>query len=152
MISLGGNTAIGQNGAALMNVSRGEIARRCLLLRCPNCDSGGQFRTWFLLQPACPRCGLKHGGEEGFTLGTTSIGYVVALLLVVLPVCGLVVMNVLSVWIAVLIGIVGSAAISIGLYPVFLGWVLMTYYVSTAEGLPINRPPTEKSPALPPTP
>jgi uncharacterized protein (DUF983 family) len=133
-----------------MNVSRGEIARRCLLLRCPNCDAGGQFRTWFQLHHACPRCGLKHGGEEGFTLGTTSIGYVVALLLVVLPVCALVIFNVLSVWVAVVIGIVGSTAVSIGLYPVFLGWVLMTYYVSTAEGLPVNQPPVEQPP-LPPT-
>ena len=134
-----------------MNVSRAEIAKRCLLLRCPNCDSRGQFRTWFQLQPACPTCGLKHGGEEGFTLGTTSIGYVVALLVVVLPVCALVVLDVLPVWIAVLIGIVGSGAVSIGLYPVYLGWVLMTYYVSTAEALPVNRPPAGNSPLSPPS-
>src|SRR5690348_12004559 len=84
-----------------MNVPRSEIAKRCLLLRCPNCDASGQLRTWFRLHPACPRCGLKHGGEEGFTLGTTSIGYVVAFLFVVLPVCILVVMNLLSVWLGI---------------------------------------------------
>jgi uncharacterized protein (DUF983 family) len=122
-----------------MNVSRGEIAKRCLLLRCPNCNAGGQFRTWFRLHPACPQCGLQHGREEGFTLGTTSIGYVVALLVVVLPVCVLVVLDILPVWLAVIIGIVGSTAVSIGLYPIFLGWVLMTYYLSTAEALPANQ-------------
>jgi uncharacterized protein (DUF983 family) len=122
-----------------MNVSRGEVAKRCLLLRCPNCDSGGQLRSWFRLQPKCPQCGLAHGGEDGFTLGTTSIGYVVAFLLVVLPVCGLVVLNLLSVWLGVVLGIVGSAAVSIGLYPVFLGWVLMMYYAPTAEHLPVNQ-------------
>jgi len=123
-----------------MKVTRGEIAQRCLLLRCPNCNAGGQLRTWFRLHPQCPQCGLVHGGEEGFTLGTTSIGYVVALLLVVVPVCILVVMDVLPVWLAVVIAIFGSVAVTIGLFPVFLGWVLMTYYVSTAEALPANRP------------
>jgi len=131
-----------------MNVSRGEIAKRCLLLRCPNCDAGGQLRSWFSLHPACPGCGLKHGGGDGFTFGTTSIGYVVAFFLVVLPVCVLVVLNVLSVWTGVILGIVGTVIVSVGLFPVFLGWVLMTYYVSTAEALPANqRKPGAPSPA-----
>jgi len=39
----------------------------------------------------------------------------------------------------VLIGIVGSTVVSIGLYPVFLGWVLMMYYIPTAENLPVNQ-------------
>jgi len=122
-----------------MNVPRGEVARRCLLLHCPNCNGRGQLRSWFRLHPRCPHCGLAHGGEDGFTLGTTSIGYVVAFLLVVLPVCALVVLNVLPVWAGVLIGIVGSTVVSIGLYPVFLGWVLMMYYIPTAENLPVNQ-------------
>jgi uncharacterized protein (DUF983 family) len=135
-----------------MKVSRGEIAKRCLLLHCPNCDSGGQLRSWFRLHPQCPRCGLKHGGEDGFTLGTTSIGYVVAFLFVVIPVCGLVVLNLLPVWLGVVLGIVGSAVVSIGLYPVFLGWVLMMYYIPTAESLPANRKkPDEPSRPLPPS-
>jgi len=124
-----------------MNVSRGDIAKRCLLLHCPNCDAGGQLRSWFRLHPACPQCGLKHGGEDGFTLGTTSIGYVVACVLVVVPVCILVVLNIIPVWLGVLIGIGGSVLVTIGLFPVFLGWVLMTYYVSTAEALPVNKLP-----------
>ncbi len=122
-----------------MKIERTEIAKRCLLLRCPNCGNGGQLRSWLRLHAACPHCGLKHGGEEGFTLGTTSIGYVVAFFLVVLPVCALVVMNVLPVWAGVLLGILGTVVVSVGLYPVFLGWVLMTYYLSTAEALPANQ-------------
>jgi len=128
-----------------MKVSRGEIAKRCLRLHCPNCDARGQLRNWFQLHRACPQCGLKHGGEDGFTLGTTSIGYVVAFLLVVLPVCILVVMNLLPVWLGVVIGIVGSGIVSVGLYPVFLGWVLMMYYVPTAEALPVNQAGKEKN-------
>jgi uncharacterized protein (DUF983 family) len=128
-----------------MNVPRGEVAKRCLLLRCPNCDHGGQLRSWFRLHAQCSHCGLKHGGEDGFTLGTTSIGYVVAFLLVVLPVCVLVVLNLLPVWLGVVIGILGSAIVSIGLFPVFLGWVLMMYYVPTAEHLPANKKIPDKS-------
>ena len=131
-----------------MSVPRGEIAKRCLLLHCPNCDARGQLRNWFQLHRSCPHCGLQHGGEDGFTLGTTSIGYVVSLLLVVLPVCVLVVMNVLSVWLGVMIGIAGAAVVTVGLFPVFLGWVLMMYYVPHADALPVNRP---KPPAPPPT-
>jgi uncharacterized protein (DUF983 family) len=122
-----------------MLIPRAEIAKRCLLLRCPNCDTGGQLQSWFRLRAKCPQCGLAHGGEDGFTLGTTSIGYVVACLFVVLPVCILVVMNLIPVWLGIVIGIVGSAAITIGLYPVFLGWILMMYYVSHAESLPANK-------------
>ncbi|HVY71531.1 MAG TPA: DUF983 domain-containing protein [Verrucomicrobiae bacterium] len=123
-----------------MKVPRSEIAKRCLLLRCPNCDAGGQLRSWFRLHPSCQKCGLKHGGEDGFTLGTTSIGYVVAFFLVVLPVCVLVVLDVLPVWLGVIIGIGGTVVVSVGMYPIFLGWVLMTYYISTAESLPVNQP------------
>jgi len=122
-----------------MNVSRAQIAQRCLLLRCPNCGARGQRRTWFRLYPQCPSCGLVHSQEDGFTLGTTSIGYVVAFLFIVLPLCILVVENVLSVWLGVALGILGSVLLSIGLYPVFLGWVLLTYYVVNAEELPANR-------------
>jgi uncharacterized protein (DUF983 family) len=123
-----------------MPVSRAQIAQRCLLLRCPNCGARGQMRTWFRLQPKCPQCGLVHSQEDGFTLGTTSIGYVVAFLFVVLPMCILVVENILSVWTGVILGILVSLALSIGLYPCFLGWVLLTYYLINADNLPANRP------------
>ncbi len=126
-----------------MKVARSEIAKRCILLHCPNCDAKGQLRSWFRLHPACPKCGLTHGGGDGFTLGTTSIGYVVAFFLVVLPVCVLVVMNVLPVWEGVVLGIAGTVVVSVGMYPVFLGWVLMTYYLSTAEALPANQPTSQ---------
>ncbi len=122
-----------------MTVPRGEIAKRCLLLRCPNCDARGQLRNWFQLHRVCPQCGLQHGGEDGFTLGTTSIGYVVSFLLVVLPVCVLVVMNLLPVWLGVVIGIVGAGLVTVGLFPMFLGWVLVMYYVPNADALPVNK-------------
>lgn len=128
-----------------MNISRAEIAQRCLILRCPNCGEGGLLRNWFRLRPACQHCGLTHAQEEGFTLGTTSIGYVVAIVVVVIPVCFLVVMKELSVLAAVLIGIFGSVALTIALYPLFLCWVVMSYYIVHAEGLPGNRPAAKPS-------
>jgi uncharacterized protein (DUF983 family) len=130
-----------------MKISRGEIAQRCLLLRCPNCGEGGQLRSWFRMQPACPHCQMAYAQEDGFTMGTTSIGYVAAIVLVVVPTCILVVMNLLAVWVGVAIGIAGSIGLSIGLYPVFLGWVLMTYYVSHAEHLPANQEPVKPTPS-----
>jgi uncharacterized protein (DUF983 family) len=122
-----------------MKVPRSEIAKRCLLLRCPNCDARGQLRSWFRLQPACPQCGLKHSDEDGFSFGTTSIGFVVACVFIVVPVCLLVAMNLLSVWLGIVLAIAGTAVVSVGIYPIFLGWILMTYYVSTAEALPANK-------------
>ncbi len=133
-----------------MIVPRGEIAKRCLLLHCPNCDARGQLRNWFQLHRTCPQCGLAHGGEDGFTFSTTSIGYVVSFLLVVLPVCILVVMNLLSVWLGVVIGIVGAAVVTVGLFPVFLGWVLLMYYVPQADGLPVNKTSKAPTPSVPP--
>ncbi len=113
-------------------------------MRCPNCGQPGQMRTWFRLRPGCPHCGLQHTQEDGFTLGTTSIGYVVAFLFVVVPVCILVVDNVLSVWVGVALGIFASLALTVSLYPLFLGWVLLTYYVVNAANLPANQPSSKK--------
>ena len=37
---------------------------RALLLRCPNCGSGGLLKSWFALTERCPRCNLKLGRDE----------------------------------------------------------------------------------------
>lgn len=126
-----------------MSITRGEIAQRCLLLRCPNCGEGALLGSWFRLRSPCPHCGLTHGKEDGFTLGTTSIGYVVAFVIVVVPVGALVLFNKISVWVGVVVGIGGSLFLSIALFPLFLGWVVLTYYLSKPDELPGNKP-TEK--------
>ena len=46
--------------------------------------------------------------ESGFYFGTTSIGYVLSILLVIIPVCILVVLEMIGMWPGVLLGIVGT--------------------------------------------
>lgn len=76
--------------------------------------------------------------ESGFYFGTTSIGYVLAVILVIIPVCILVVKNVIGMWTGVGIGIVASIVLCTLLYPLMLCWVIMLYHVVQAEELPGN--------------
>lgn len=76
--------------------------------------------------------------ESGFYFGTTSIGYVLAILLVILPVCVLVVKEMVGMWVGVSIGIIGSTLLCLLLYPILLCWVIMLYYVVQADELPEN--------------
>ena len=124
-----------------MKVERGEIFSRALTGRCPNCGQFGMFKNWFSLHKRCPSCGMQLEKEEfGFYFGTTSIGYVISIILVIIPVCILVVMNMLSMWVGVGIGIVGSVMLCTLLYPLMLCWVIMLYYVVQADELPNNSP------------
>jgi uncharacterized protein (DUF983 family) len=52
---------------------------RALLLRCPNCGSGGILRSWFHLEQSCPRCGLNFEREEqGYVVGAYLFNIIVA--------------------------------------------------------------------------
>ena len=122
-----------------MKVERGEIFSRTLTGRCPNCGQFGMFKNWFRLHKCCPNCGMELEKEEsGFYFGTTSIGYVLSIILVIIPICILVVMDMLSMWVGVGIGIAGSIMLCTLLYPLMLCWVIMLYYVMQADELPIN--------------
>ena len=123
-----------------MEIERGEILSRTLTGRCPNCGHFGIFKNWFRLHRHCPNCDMELEKEEsGFYFGTTSIGYVLAIILVIIPVCILVVMDILNMWMGVGIGIVGSIVLCTLLYPVMLCWVIMLYYIVQAEELPKNQ-------------
>ena len=122
-----------------MKVERGEIFSRVLTGRCPNCGQFGMFKNWFRLYKRCPNCGMELEKEEsGFYFGTTSIGYVLSIILVIIPVCILVVTDMLSMWVGVGIGIARSIMLCTLLYPLMLCWVIMLYYVVQADELPIN--------------
>lgn len=108
--------------------SSGEILSRGLTGSCPKCGQRGLFRNWFLLKDACPHCGLSLGKEDGFYLGTTSIGYVAAIIIVLIPICFLVVADVIGVWTGVAIGIVGSLVLVAALYPAMLMALITAYY------------------------
>lgn len=121
--------------------SRSEIIARGLTGRCPRCGAFGLFRHWFRLNKACSGCGLELEKEEsGFYFGTTSIGYVMAIIVVLIPVCVLVVLDVLSVWLGVGLAIGGSVLLVVAVYPILLSWVLMSYYVIFPERLDESTP------------
>lgn len=77
--------------------------------------------------------------ESGFYFGTTSIGYVLAILFVIIPVCILVVMDLIGMWTGVTIGIVGSILLCVALYPFMLCWVIALYYVVQPGELLTNQ-------------
>ena len=51
---------------------------RALLLRCPECGSGGIFRNWLSQVPVCPGCGRRFEREEGYFLGAMAVNLIVA--------------------------------------------------------------------------
>ena len=122
-----------------MKIQRGDIITRSLTGRCPNCASFGMFKHWFRLNRCCSLCGMQlEKDESGFYFGTTSIGYVLAIIFVILPVCILVVMEKLGMWTGITLGIVGSILLCVLVYPLLLCWVIMTYFVVCPNELPEN--------------
>lgn len=76
--------------------------------------------------------------ESGFYFGTTSIGYVLAILFIIIPVCILVVKGLLGMWTGISVGIIGSVILCVLLYPFMLCWVIMTYFAVCPLELPKN--------------
>lgn len=127
-----------------MKITRGETIVRSLTGRCPNCGEFSMFKNWFRLHKRCTSCDMQLEKEEsGFYFGTTSIGYVLAIIFVIIPVCILVVMDKLSMWTGVTIGIVGSIILCVLLYPFMLCWVIMTYFAVCVQELPENTKNTK---------
>jgi uncharacterized protein (DUF983 family) len=92
---------------------------RGLFRRCPNCGGGTLFRGWLVMNERCPRCALKFEREEGFFLGAYVVNFgLVLILLGVYCVVGVIVTQP-NPPIAALVGIgmIGSAVVAIGFYP-----------------------------------
>ena len=121
-------------------VTRADIMMRGALCRCPNCGRRGLLATWFRLNKACASCGLDLAKSAGFYSGTTSIGYVAAIICVIIPVCLLVVFKVLSVGAGITLGIFGSFGFIVLIYPVMLCWMVMVYHLALPGDLPANTP------------
>ena len=82
---------------------------------------------------------MPHKKEDsGFYFGTTSIGYVLAIVVVIIPICVLVVKEIVGMWTGVIIGIAGSVLLTTLLYPLLLSWVIMTYYTLFPNELSAN--------------
>ena len=122
-----------------MKVERFEIFSRAVTGRCPNCGQLAMFKNWFRYYKRCPNCEIELEKEESeFYSGTTSIEYVLSTNLVIIPVCILIVIDMLSMWLGVGIGIVGSIMLCTLLYSLILSSVIMLYYIVQADGLPNN--------------
>jgi hypothetical protein len=76
--------------------------------------------------------------SAGLYSGTTSIGYVAAILFVIIPIIFLVALKVLSVKAGVLLGIFGTFGFIVLIYPVMLCWMVMAYHVALPGELPVN--------------
>lgn len=122
-----------------MKVGRATVIRRCMRMRCPNCNQAPLLRSWFHLYPECPLCKRSHDKESGFTLGTTSLGYVLALLLVLAPIIFAAVQGIISLPWALVLGGLGSLLLPILLYPFLLCWVVASYYGFLPGELPLNQ-------------
>lgn len=123
-----------------MKINRSTIFSRSIAGCCPNCGRFGLFKNWFRLNKFCTACQMPLEKEEsGFYFGTTSIGYVLAIVLVIVPICFLVVQEVIGMWPGVLIAILGSILLCVGLYPLLLSWVILAYYMLCPQDLPENK-------------
>ena len=128
-----------------LKVTRGDIIARGLFCRCPNCGQRGLLATWFRLNDACAHgCGLDLAKSAGVYSGTTSIGYVAAILFVIIPTCFLVGFKLLTVGQGVALGILGSLGFIVLIYPVMLCWMVMAYHLALPEELPANQRRTDR--------
>jgi len=119
-------------------VSRAQVIARGVRCHCPNCGKRGLLASWFHLNKACAGCGMDLAKSQGFYSGTTSIGYVAAILFVLIPDFVLVSAKVIGVTAGILLGMAGSFAFIILIYPAMLCWMVMAYHVALPGELPAN--------------
>lgn len=119
-------------------ITRGAIIARGLFCGCPNCGEKGLLKNWFQLNKTCSECGLNLEKSDGFYSGTTSIGYVATILVVLVPILVLVAQKTLTVTQGILIAIAGCGVLMALLYPLMLGWMVMAYYFTLPKELPGN--------------
>ena len=121
-----------------MAVTAGQIIRRGITLRCPNCGGRTLFRHWLAMHDRCARCGLRFEREPGFFLGALVINYTVTLVLLLVPMVVLVFQQKADVLTAVVIGFAWSILFPLAFFPTSKSLWLMTYYVFFPRQLPAN--------------
>ena len=125
-----------------LRVTRGQIVRRGLTHRCPNCGARSLFRedAWFRLHAECRDCGFafERGNDEGFFLGSMSLNYGVTLLGFLLPVALLAFFGVISGRVAVILAVGGAVIFPMLFYRSSRSWWLMNYYFFLPHHLPAN--------------
>ena len=121
-----------------LKVTRGDIIARGVLCHCPNCGRRGLLASWFRLNKACAACGMDLARSAGIYSGTTSIGYVAAILFVLIPDFLLVSAKAIGVTAGILLGMFGSFGFIVLIYPLMLCWMVMAYHVAMPGELPAN--------------
>jgi uncharacterized protein (DUF983 family) len=125
-----------------MKVTRGQILRRGLLNRCPNCGAHTLFKAGklFEVNHECPVCGFRinRGNDEGFYLGSMSINYGVTILLFFTPVAILAYKKVIGLTTALIIAGIGGILFPTLFYRSSRSWWLMYYYFFFPHHLPAN--------------
>jgi uncharacterized protein (DUF983 family) len=124
-----------------MNVTRGQILRRGLTHRCPNCGEKTLFKagTWFELNVDCPHCGLKIERDEGFFLGSMSLNYGATVMGFITPVVVLAFLHVIGFTTALIVAAAGAIVVPIVLYRSSRSWWLASYYLFLPHHLPANQ-------------
>jgi uncharacterized protein (DUF983 family) len=126
-----------------MNVTRLQIVARGLTNRCPNCGGRTLFKegSFFRVNPACPRCGLKIERDEGFFIGSMSLNYGFTFVVFLAPIMVLAYRGVVGTTTAIVVAGIGAVAVPALIYRSSRSWWLMNYYFFLPRQLPANRPP-----------
>ena len=121
------------------SVSRWEIAKRGLGVRCPNCGQPGLFRHWFKLRPRCLRCGFKLTRSDGFFLGAMVWNYGLTVFGVLPFILLATLMGWISVTSCILMCVAAGFIIPCITYPFAWSLWLMSYYLVLPHELPANE-------------
>ena len=90
---------------------------RILKNLCPKCGKDKLVTNWFSVMHTCECCQYVLQNQEGYTYGMSSIGYIIAFFLVVVPMCGLILMGLIPTFWGIIIMFLLSMGIYIALYP-----------------------------------
>ena len=78
-----------------MEVTPLQILKRGALMQCPNCGHRDLFESAFKLRESCPLCFMRLQRGSGWFLGPMVINYGVTVFAFVLPILGLMLMDIL---------------------------------------------------------
>ncbi len=121
-----------------VSVSRSEIIRRGLTRRCPNCGHSPIF-TGLRLLPSCPVCYMALQRGSGWWLGPLVINYGIVVFVLVLPLLGLGLFEVIPLSWAIRLSMAAGLLVPFALYRFSWGLWLMTYYLVLPHELPGNN-------------
>lgn len=132
------------------SVTRGEIVRRGLRQRCPNCGRGTLFEdgSWFTQRKACPECGMRWDKDEAAFLGSVTLNYGVTVFGLLLPWLWFSRQAELSTSTIIAVAALIGLLVPLLLYrPSKSGW-FTCYYLVLPDHLPANWPerPAEDAP------